>query len=90
MTSEMICGSPIAATLYLGTRGTGSSNKTDMSYTQAKDAILRDGIPSVAFLHRELGCGYKQAAVYLERMERDGVVSPILNGQRFVVSKIKE
>lgn len=60
-----------------------------MSYTQAKETVQRGGIPSVAFLHRELGCGYKQAAVYLERMERDGVVSPILNGQRFVVSKIQ-
>lgn len=60
------------------------------TYQQAKDAVLRDGIPSVAYLHREIGCGYKQAAVYLERMERDGVVSPILNGQRFVMSKIRE
>lgn len=60
-----------------------------MTYNQAKDTVLRDGIPSVAFLHRELGCGYKQAAVYLERMERDGVVSPILNGVR-AVSKIEK
>lgn len=59
-------------------------------YQQAKDTVLRGGIPSVAFLHRELGCGYKQAAVYLEHMEHDGVVSPILNGQRSVVSKIRE
>lgn len=86
----MICGSPIAAMPSFGIKAIGSSNKIDMSYTQAKDTVLRGGIPSVAFLHRELSCGYKQAAIYLERMERDGVVSPISNGVRFVVCKIKE
>ena len=59
-------------------------------YIQARDAVLRTGIPSVAQLHRELGCGYKQAAIYLERLEKAGIVSPICNGQRVVVKKIKQ
>jgi len=61
-----------------------------VSYTQAKDAVLNNCVPSVAHLHRELGCGYKLAAEFLDRMERESIVSPITNGQRFVVRKIEQ
>lgn len=61
-----------------------------MSYQQAKDAVLNNCVPSVAHLHRELGCGYKLAAEFLDRMEKENIVSPINNGQRFVVRKTKQ
>ena len=61
-----------------------------MSYRRAKDVVMKGCVPSVAHLHRELGCGYKLAAEFLARMEKEAIVSPITNGQRFVVRKVQK
>lgn len=48
----------------------------DDLYRQALDVIRRDGRISTSYLQRQLQIGYNRAAGLVDRMEREGVVSP--------------
>jgi S-DNA-T family DNA segregation ATPase FtsK/SpoIIIE len=45
-------------------------------YQQAIEIVRRDKKVSVSYLQRQLRIGYNKAATLVERMERDGIISP--------------
>lgn len=53
-----------------------NSDKDADLYTQAKECVLRDKKPTISYIQRRLGIGYNKAAGLMERMEKDGIVSP--------------
>ncbi|MEJ0063095.1 MAG: DNA translocase FtsK 4TM domain-containing protein [Alphaproteobacteria bacterium] len=53
----------------------GDSSGGNEMYDMAVDLVQREGKASTSFLQRHLKLGYNRAAVLIERMEREGVVS---------------
>lgn len=53
-------------------------------YDRAKLAVLIDGLASVRFVQRKLGIGYFHAKEIIQRMEIEGLVSPLHEGKREV------
>ena len=58
----------------MGGEGGGSSG--DDLYDQAVAVVLRDKKVSTSYVQRRLQIGYNKAASLIERMEREGVISP--------------
>ncbi len=48
----------------------------DDVYDRAVDIVARDRKASTSYLQRRLNVGYNRAATLIERMEKDGVISP--------------
>jgi len=60
----------------------------DDLYDRAVALVLRDGRPSITYLERKLGIGYRRAANLIERMETEGVISTAgSNGRRQVLDE---
>ena len=53
----------------------GRESEDDM-YEKAIQVVQRDGRASISFVQRHLQIGYNRAARLVERMEKDGVVTP--------------
>ncbi len=58
----------------MGAEGGGSSG--DDLYDQAVAVVLRDKKVSTSYVQRRLQVGYNKAASLIERMEKEGVISP--------------
>ncbi|NBX74913.1 MAG: hypothetical protein EBQ89_11565, partial [Alphaproteobacteria bacterium] len=54
----------------------GGDGGGDSLYDKAVDIVQREGKASTSFLQRHLQIGYNKAATLIERMEKEGVVSP--------------
>ncbi|MDR1494476.1 MAG: cell division protein FtsK, partial [Rickettsiales bacterium] len=53
-------------------------HKDDESiYQQAVDIIKKDRKVSISYLQRQLRIGYNKAATLVERMEKEGIISPV-------------
>ena len=48
----------------------------DDLYDRAVAIVLRDGKASTSYIQRRLSIGYNRAADLIERMEREGLISP--------------
>ncbi|GAA5107348.1 hypothetical protein GCM10023261_08640 [Bartonella jaculi] len=48
----------------------------DDSYSQVVAVVLRDRQASTSYIQRRLGIGYNRAASLIERMEKEGIISP--------------
>lgn len=59
-----------------GPAGTSNLAESDDPYDQAVAIVLRDGKASTSYIQRRLGIGYNRAASLIERMEKEGVISP--------------
>jgi DNA segregation ATPase FtsK/SpoIIIE, S-DNA-T family len=59
-----------------GPVGTGNMADSDDPYDQAVAIVLRDGKASTSYVQRRLGIGYNRAASLIERMEKEGIISP--------------
>lgn len=58
------------------TASAGGSSESDL-YDRAVAIVLRDRKASTSYLQRRLSIGYNRAADLIERMERDGLISPL-------------
>lgn len=66
----------------------GKNNSEDELYKQAVDIIMRDGKVSISYIQRQLRIGYNKSANLVERMEREGIVSPPNStGKREILKK---
>lgn len=54
----------------------------DSVYLQAVRVVMDTGMASIPRIHREIQCGYGAAARALDQMERDGVISPRVHGEK--------
>ena len=54
----------------------GGGGSGDELYDKAVDIVLRERKVSTSFVQRQLQIGYNKAANLVERMEREGVISP--------------
>ena len=62
---------------------TGQKDDDESLYQQAIEIIRRDKKTSISYIQRQLRIGYNKAANIIERMEREGIVSPPnINGKR--------
>ncbi|MDR0716509.1 MAG: DNA translocase FtsK [Azoarcus sp.] len=67
--------------------GGGDGGESDDLYDKAIDIVIKTRRASISLVQRHLRVGYNRAARLLERMERDGVVSPMgNNGNRDVLA----
>ncbi|MDP9126899.1 MAG: hypothetical protein M3N08_01375, partial [Pseudomonadota bacterium] len=48
----------------------------DELYDKAVDIVLRERKASTSFIQRHLQLGYNKAATLIERMEKEGLISP--------------
>lgn len=68
-----------------------SINNTDLSnednlYKQAIEIIKRDRKVSISYLQRQLSIGYNKSAKLVERMEKEGIITPANNsGKREII-----
>ena len=54
----------------------GGSNSGDELYDKAVNIVLNDKKASTSYVQRRLAIGYNKAASLIERMEKEGVISP--------------
>jgi S-DNA-T family DNA segregation ATPase FtsK/SpoIIIE len=67
-----ITDTPPASEPALGGTGTGEEDL----YDRAVAIVMRDGKASTSYVQRRLSIGYNRAADLIERMEREGLISP--------------
>ncbi len=71
-----------------GPAGEGEDGESDQLYDQAIALVARERKCSTSFIQRYLQIGYNRAARIVERMEREGVVSPANHvGKREVLAR---
>ena len=55
-------------------------------YNQAIMIVKRDKKPSISYIQRQLRIGYNRAAILIEKMEQDGIISePNISGKREII-----
>jgi S-DNA-T family DNA segregation ATPase FtsK/SpoIIIE len=68
--------------------GTSSGDPEEDMYREAVAAVVRDKRPTTSYVQRVLRIGYNRAASMIERMERDGIISPADHaGKRQIISQ---
>ncbi len=66
--------------------GGGQDDDADDLYQEGVEVVLRDEKASISYLQRRLKIGYNRAASMIERMEEEGIVSPVQpNGGREIL-----
>jgi S-DNA-T family DNA segregation ATPase FtsK/SpoIIIE len=63
-------------------------NEGDL-YTEALEIVISENKPSISYLQRRLKIGYNKAANLIERMEKEGILSPPepATGKRIILKK---
>ena len=61
----------------------------DDLYQRAVAIVMRDQKASTSYIQRRLAIGYNRAADLIERMEREGLISPSNNGKRHVLGDLQ-
>src|SRR5205807_4857886 len=56
--------------------GMGAAEEANDLYQQAVQIVVRDRKASTSYIQRRLQIGYNRAASLMERMEKEGVISP--------------
>ncbi len=56
--------------------GESSGSQADEIYDKAVNIVLQDRKVSTSYIQRRLSIGYNRAATIIEKMEREGVISP--------------
>ena len=68
-----ITGGPAQA---VAARTSSRPSNTDEHYEKAVAIVLRERKASTSYIQRRLGIGYNKAADLIERMEREGIITP--------------
>ncbi|MDR1360946.1 MAG: DUF87 domain-containing protein [Rickettsiales bacterium] len=64
----------------------GKDAKDAENYRLAVEYVVKDKKPTISYIQRRLGIGYNKAAGFIERMEREGIVSgPDANNKRHIL-----
>jgi len=85
---ESVTDDPEAGADGSGLPGEGEEGESDQLYDQAIALVARERKCSTSFIQRYLQIGYNRAARIVERMEREGVVSPANHvGKREVLAR---
>jgi S-DNA-T family DNA segregation ATPase FtsK/SpoIIIE len=85
---ESVTDDPDAEEGGLGLPGESEDPESDQLYDQAIALVARERKCSTSFIQRYLQIGYNRAARIVERMEREGVVSPANHvGKREVLAR---
>jgi S-DNA-T family DNA segregation ATPase FtsK/SpoIIIE len=85
---ESVTDDPDAEEGGIGLPGEGEDGESDQLYDQAIALVARERKCSTSFIQRYLQIGYNRAARIVERMEREGVVSPANHvGKREVLAR---
>lgn len=80
-------GKSVSATPDVMQAALSSMKSDDDLYAEAVALVRRDDNPSTSYVQRRLQLGYNRAASLIERMEREGVVSPAdIAGKRRIIS----
>lgn len=70
----------------VGALGGDSDSDGDL-YSKAVAIVLRDKKPSISYVQRQLRIGYNRAATLIERMEKEGVITPPnISGKREIIN----
>ena len=65
-----------------------NENDEEYLYRSAVAIIIEENRPSISYIQRKLRIGYNKAAIFIERMEKEGIVSsPDPSGKRIVIIK---
>jgi len=71
--------------LDLGTFATGKESEEDL-YKMAIRVVMEDKRTSISYIQRKLRIGYNKAAIFVERMQDDGILSsPDKTGKRIIL-----
>ena len=61
----------------------GNQGSDQDLYQQAVAIVKRDKKPSISYVQRQLRIGYNRAAILIEKMEAEGIISaPNISGKR--------
>ncbi len=68
--------------------GGGEAGSDEDLYSRAVAIVRRDKKPTISYIQRQLRIGYNRAAILIEKMEEEGVVSPPnISGKREVLEE---
>ncbi len=70
-----------------GQNSLGLDKDSDQNlYNQAVLIVKRDKKPSISYVQRQLRIGYNRAAILIERMEKEGIITePNISGRREII-----
>ena len=71
-------------------KGISSSGELDPLFDEVMDFVINTGTTSVSSIQRKFSVGFNRAARIMDQMEEQGIVSPMQNGKREILSRRPE
>ena len=68
-------------------KGISSGGELDPLFDEVMDFIINTGTTSVSSIQRKFSVGFNRAARIMDQMEEQGIVSPMQNGKREILSR---
>lgn len=67
-------------------KGISSGGELDPLFDEVMDFVTNTGTTSVSSIQRKFSVGFNRAARIMDQMEEQGIVSPMQNGKREILS----
>ena len=67
-------------------KGISSGGELDPLFDEVMDFVINTGTTSVSSIQRKFSVGFNRAARIMDQMEEQGIVSPMQNGKREILS----
>ncbi|HHE9946457.1 TPA: DNA translocase FtsK [Haemophilus influenzae 10810] len=71
-------------------KGISSGGELDPLFDEVMDFVINTGTTSVSSIQRKFSVGFNRAARIMDQMEEQGIVSPMQNGKREILSHRSE
>ena len=68
-------------------KGISSGGELDPLFDEVMDFVINTGTTSVSSIQRKFSVGFNRAASIMDQMEEQGIVSPMQNGKREILSR---